>query len=288
MDKVSIEDIKWWLVQLDSFEKTGSGNAPGFWKPFHFTTLAIEAKRAGKNLILPQERENYAARMGLWEAIGMQPPVKVNKNPACGRFVEARSVQHDVEVHPLSIEISEMFRGCVQNQSTLDSIQVLMSELLGNCCAHSSTDGVFGLVCGQSWPGGNLSQICIADCGMGIRNSLLGNEGLRDRLTQNNACQVATEYGVTGKPYGSHSGYGLTLANDLIKINSGCLIVVSGNECYINRDGVSESVTLDHAWSGTCVILEWNIDQPLDVELVYNSWPKPDSMDGEEYDELFT
>jgi hypothetical protein len=161
--------------------------------------------------------------------------------------------------------------------------------MLGNCCAHSTTDLLepFGLVCGQSWPNGGIAQLCLSDTGVGIRESLKQNEGLVVRLNNENACTLATEYGITGKPEGNHSGYGLALADGLIKNNNGTLAIVSGNELYFNQCGIISSRTMQYSWEGTIIIFEWNINSPLDSRAVYDSWPAPESMTEGEYDELF-
>ncbi|WP_024873115.1 ATP-binding protein [Tolumonas lignilytica] len=291
MNITDIGDVINWIEQMENIHNSRSYNAPHFWKPFHFATIATKAKLLNADISIPPYQEQYAARMGLWDAIGQKPPIMVNKNPAAGRFVEARSISKTGDVHQTSIDISEMFGGGINCQLTVDSIQTLMAELLDNCCSHSTTDSqkedTFGLVCGQAWKKANLAQICITDCGIGIRKSLLDNELLHERLRNENACSVAVEYGVTGKPGKSHSGYGLTLTNDLISHCNGHLLLVSGNEYYQNsHHGVSHG-TLGCGWDGTLLIFEWNLDRPLDVTSVYNGWPTPNCLSEDEYNELF-
>lgn len=289
MEISSLSDITEWLGDMNEIDTQRTYNPPSFWKPYHFATIALKAKILNSNINLPEAQIAYAARMGLWEAIGQNPPITVTKYPTKGRFLEAHSISHGDDVHELSIKVADMFKCCARDSDTVDSIQVLMAELLGNCCAHSSYAGhdVFGLVCGQSWPRGNLAQICIADCGMGIRNSLLNNTSLAERLQTENACELATEYGVTGKPFGSHSGYGLTVANDLISKCGGHLSIFSNSEYYHSRPYLKVSGPLPQQWQGTLLVIEWNLQSTLQIKDVYDAWPVPSSISEEDYDELF-
>ncbi|MGR5430189.1 hypothetical protein ACPV56_09410 [Vibrio astriarenae] len=292
MNKTTIEDIDYLFEQMALVKQGRNASLPSFLKPFHLACVAMKAKQANSNIELPcgSEAESYASRMGLWDAIDQKPPVSVPRRPSCGRFVEARGIACDQDVHNTSVEISEMFKNTGSDELTTETLQILASELLGNCCAHSDNGQVFGIATGQVWPGGNLAQLCIADCGQGIRQSLYNNSQLHKRLESENACKMSTEYGVTGKPFGSHSGYGLTLTNDLTKQNNGCLLIVSDKECYINTEGNVQTCTLPRGWDGTLIIFEWNTNIPLNITQVYDGWPTPagfEEEEGEQYDDLF-
>lgn len=288
MYKTTYYDVTNFLNALEGAEQDEEIALPEFVRPYHLACTALKAKVTGNEINVREELVPYMTRMGLWNAIGRKAPISVTRLPCAGRFVETRVVEDDKGVHQTSIEISQMFERTGCNSETTDSLQILASELLGNCCAHSSEDEIFGMVTGQIWEGGNLAQLCIVDCGKGIRASLEGNEELRDRLNTEFACQMATEYGITGKPHGSHSGYGLTLTNDLITQNGGCLMVISENECYVNREGQVSVHTLDNGWQGTLIIFEWNTNISLDITQVYNSWPTSQALEEEEqYGELF-
>ncbi|WP_334020733.1 ATP-binding protein [Alteromonas sp. S015] len=234
------------------------------------------------------QNERYINRMGLYEAIGQQPPSRVFRCNQAGRIVEARAITSVDNVPGLASEISSMFQNCV-SQATEDDLSILISELLQNCCAHSVAPDQrpFGLVCGQAWPNGGLAQIAIVDTGVGIEESLSNNEALSERLESSSHCQLACEYGITGKPNSTHSGYGLALAKGLAEQHSGRLIVLSGNELYICGNGQNSSVHLNSAWQGTAIIFEWNVNVALDTGAVYSEWPTPATMEEDEYDEIF-
>jgi hypothetical protein len=288
MQRISEWEILSWVSNIRTFENEGKMKMPSFLKPFHFSTLAANVKSREKKLTLVHGGLDYAIRMGLFESIGQAPPNEVHKKQANGRFVEARAVTDDRDIPKLSIEISDMFGDCA-NEETKNSLYALLAEMLGNCCAHSTNEVMepFGLVCGQSWRKGGIAQLCLSDTGIGIRNSLAQNEDLARRLGTENACALAAEYGITGKPKGNHSGYGLALADGLIKHNNGTLAIVSGNELYFNQCGIVSNKTMKDSWDGTIIIFEWNINSPLDSSAVYDSWPSPEGMNEGEYDELF-
>lgn len=291
MRKTAIQEIETHFEQMEIAARGEEASIAEFVKPFHLACIAVQARKDNSDIILPTDLVAYAARMGLWEAIDKEPPMQVNRNPSAGRFVETKAVKEDSDVHPVSVDISEMFSSTGSCNATTDALQILAAELLGNCCAHSSDDTsneIFGMVVGQRWHKGNLAQLCIVDCGIGIRDSLENNCNLLARLASGNACQIATEYGVTGKPHGSHSGYGLALANDLATLNKGNLIVISGNECYVNCEGSVVTTNLKSPWNGTLIIFEWNTNIPLDINQVYDAWPTSESLEEEEqYGSLF-
>jgi len=163
---------------------------------------------------------------------------------------------------------------------------VALTEILGNCFAHAAvTPNCKGMTCAQTWPRGNLVQIAVVDPGIGIRASLSENDRLKPRLSKENACELATELNVTGKPNAGHSGYGLTVAKELMAHNGGNFVLMSGTEAY--RRQADREIRRDlpgASWHGTIVVLEWRTDRPLDIGAVYESWPLPEGMTYEDFD----
>ncbi len=284
MHLTTVLDLSQWLQNLAELEVNGTCTSPRFWKPFHFVTLALIAKSAGmQDLRLPDEFESYAARMGLWGAAGIDPPYRVNKSEPAGRFMPVQALVDQARVDDRAAALTEiMTRQCTN--ASRGSLEITLTELLNNCFDHACPDmDLFGLACAQSWPRGNLAQIAIADGGVGIRPTLEENDDIADRLERENACALATEYGVTGKPHRSHSGYGLTLSRDVLVRNGGQLAVLSGMEIALFRKSCPCAINISQRWQGTLVVLEWKIDQPLDVGAVYNSWPYPEGMTDEDF-----
>jgi hypothetical protein len=88
--------LEWWVTQLRKGRNGEEFEGPSFLRPYHFVTLANEVHRQGANqIVIPPPLQGYAARMRLWQAIGLECPAPVNERNPGGRF------------HPLSPIASE-------------------------------------------------------------------------------------------------------------------------------------------------------------------------------------
>jgi len=290
VDYTFIYQVKQFINEIEKLKTDHRAALPKFLKPFHFATLAAYCRKSNTKLDLNHEALSYAVRMGLFEAIDQEPPVTVNRHSQNGNLIEATAVVCEDTIHKSSINISEMFANCAKDKETISSIEIMMAELLGNC-VHHSTDGSdtpFGLVCGQAWQNGGIAQICIADKGIGIRESLAGNPELQARLESSNSCEMACEYGITGKPLGNHSGYGLAVAKGLAKNFDGKLLVVSGHEIHAASKNQEKSSVMDCPWDGTFIIFEWNLNIPLNVTSVYDTFPTSDTLSEDDLYDIFS
>lgn len=286
MQLTSLTDIESWLVSLENLVKTGECDAPDFLRPFHFVLLGMYLrKHRASNIRLPSNLEGYASRMHLWDAIGCPPPVAVNELDCTGRFHPLVVLANPERVDETSRSLIHMVRGASTDEKSSKGADNAVAELIGNCYAHSeSAPHLHGLACAQAWPRGNKAQIAIGDSGVGIRYTLKNSGLYDDKLATTNACELAAEYEVTSKPGRGHSGYGLTLARDLLEINRGALFVLSYGEWFSVRHGMRCSGLLNTSLQGTLVLLEWNTDAPLDTTKVYESWPLPEGMEYDDFD----
>ncbi len=282
MNKTSILDINRWLHALNQ-AKQGELDCPPFLKPYHLVTLALMLKKNNAQWIeLSPEIESYAMRMGLWEALNITPPYEQNEYPTQNQFLPVAPLEDPNSIIQTAKNLIQLVYQQKLGLQSFESVEIMLMELLENTYKHARVDDkLHGLVCAQSWPKGNLAQIVFADPGIGIRNSLYENQELRDRLHRNNPCQLACELGVTSKPL-AHSGYGLALTKGLMKQSHGQMIVLSHHE------GVSitknKEITFDAPfWEGTLIILEWPINQTLDVGAVYASWPLPEGFENHDF-----
>ncbi|MGO9060120.1 MAG: ATP-binding protein [Candidatus Binataceae bacterium] len=257
-------------------EAKGQYTPPDFLRPYHLLTFALVLKRGNwTGVTLPEHLENYANRMGLWEAANLAPPKLIRKYNPAGRFQPVTALIDLEAVGEAASKLSAICTNQAVSPETVQSLEVAITELLENCYAHAKTSNhdFHGLAAAQAWFNGDLAQIAIADVGVGIRARLMDNPNLHELLSVENACELATRYGVTADQTGAHAGYGLTLAADLLQSNGGSLMVVSKNEAVVcNAYGVNPT-TLKVAWDGTLVIFEWNTSRPLDAAAVYRKWP---------------
>ncbi|MGD9152763.1 MAG: ATP-binding protein [Gammaproteobacteria bacterium] len=253
----------------------------GFLKPFHLVILGIELKRAPKELELLGELATYAHNAGLYKIIDpYQQTYNYGTNNGFHPVVPLTNID---EVYKVTQHLSNLVNKSIDATSQ-DSLTYALLELLNNCFNHGSVknNDLNGLICAQTWPRGNLGQIAIADPGIGIRKSLLENPCLSNNLINSNACELATQYGVTSKP-DQHSGYGLALAHDLMKQVNGNLIIYSGNEYFSIRNNGGKKKLLAEPWKGAIIILEWRLNKTLDVKSVYDAWPLPEGVTTDDF-----
>lgn len=282
------EEVVAWLTNLATLAETKSCKAPEFFRPFHFTTLALvlKANRAGR-VELPDSIKSYATRMHLWEAIGLRPPMRVNENDAVGKFLPIEPLRSREQVADCAKRVSGIATRAMMNEESRESLSTALSELIDNCFSHACiTDGLHGLACAQYWPKGNLLQIAITDAGIGIKESFKNadSEEMRNRAALMNSCTLATELHASSKLHHGHAGYGLALARQLAESNGGTVGVYSCNEWFHCSHGVSQENTLDVPWQGTLVIVEFNTAQTLSTQQVYQSWPPVRGYTNDDFD----
>lgn len=286
MQLTSIKSVQSWIAALHELVTTGNCRDPDFFRPYHLALMGMFLRlNPVAGLALSPKLEGYASRMHLWDAIDCPPPVRVNELDSTGRFQPLVMLRNPEAVDETSRSLLEIFKGAGADDQSLKSADNVVSELLGNCYAHSEVEnGMYGLACAQLWSRGNKAQIAIVDTGVGIRHSLQASGLYNEELRTANACELAAEYTVTSKPTRGHSGYGLTLARDLLELNRGALFVVSHDEWFAVRGGCRASGDLECRLPGTLVLLEWNTDIPLDSKKVYDSWPLPEGMTDDDFD----
>jgi anti-sigma regulatory factor (Ser/Thr protein kinase) len=283
MDETTLDDLVWWDGQLLAAGTGEEFGGPQFLRPHHFVALACSVHRCGATaLTIPEHLHSYAARMQLWQCIGLPPPTKVNERNPGGKFHPLSRITSEASAQALADEMLAVFRASgTTDASTLNALSGALSEIFSNCFFHAEANApLCGLACAQTWPAHNLAQVAVADIGIGIRASLSANTSYTARLEAENACAMATELFVTSKPppVGRHSGYGLTLAKQLMERHGGNFLVMSEAEGFRATQHGSQDRTLPTARRGTIVVMEWDTRNPMDVLNVYRTWPK----DGED------
>lgn len=282
MERTKLQDLEWWVSQLVRGRSEEAFDGPSFLRPYHFTTLANEVLRQdASGVTIPPQLQGYAARMRLWQAIGLPCPAEVKERNPGGKFHPLSPITSEHTATELSFDILKVFEACgTTDQLTLNAIGITLSEIFGNCFFHSGIEGkICGLACAQSWPAANLAQVAVADIGVGVRSSLGGNPAYVERLKSEHSLELATQLGVTGKPAGAHAGYGLAIARQLMANHKGNLLIASGDEGLRVAGHRSSARRLQTPWEGTIVVIEWDTSKPLDIGKVYASWPKGDSDD---------
>lgn len=286
MDFTHNVEVDSWLVELDELYEHKSCEAPNFIKPFHFATIVHKLRNKDLAVFnVPEKISSYAATMDLWGALGIPSPVQVNRNLKGGRYYPLDVLRDRSKIETTASALVKIITPVCNNEETIDAVHTMLRELIDNCYSHSDVaDGFHGVICAQVWAGGSKAQIAIVDTGVGIRASLQQNPLLSAILERENSCEIATQYGVTGKPGKGHSGYGLAVARKLMEQNNGVLMVRSGNECFTLRNNKTAKFVTNNIWEGTLLVIEWDISRSMDISQVYKSFPLPEGMNDDDFD----
>lgn len=145
-----------------------------------------------------------------------------------------------------------------------------LDELFGNVDLHADTDGdVF--VSGQAYPEMHRLHFNLADCGIGIR------ESIRRRLGLQMGAGEAIEWALTGhnttRMLDVPGGLGLKIVRDFVGYNQGSLTIVS-DRGYWQQIGTNRTFQeLPHPFPGTVVSLELRTDDPASYALAGEKAP---------------
>lgn len=173
-------------------------------------------------------------------------------------------------------------------QTTRQGLIVVFAELVENIQRHAGS-GSAAFACAQVYPRRRKLTICVADTGIGIKESILtsSNEGLVRRIEQGESpVELACAPLVTSKPE-KHSGYGLYVASELAVRNGGTFRMFSGNEVFTRyRKGWQkrESLTrVSDPWNGTWVAMILDLDATISVGDVYVTLPPAPGTELEDF-----
>ena len=156
----------------------------------------------------------------------------------------------------------------------LHSTQVALAEVIENASKHARlTTPAF--VCGQYHPSTHKFSLCVADCGIGIRESfrIAPYEVARDRLLSGeNPLDLAIEPLMSSKYGMGHSGYGLFYASELCALAAGTFVLSSDTGTLIATPQSRRLVTHGH-WQGTVVNLLLDTTAPVSGAKIWAKLP---------------
>ena len=237
-------------------------------------------------------RALYAARMKLFEHLGVDYHPEIEEHEEAGRFVPITQIQNRDSLRDVIGDISALLH-LDQDPETLAAVQYCVSELLRNVMEHSgSPDGAF--VCAHNFRGETSPHrvsLAVADCGQGIRSHLRQAHPQADKGDRE-AVTLALRPGVTGAipgMYGTpdNAGAGLFITRCIAKGSGGYFVAASGRAGYRlrrARDPNQQSILMEdpllerhdlwdfpRPWKGAVVALEIRTDHIGDFE-GYFSW----------------
>jgi anti-sigma regulatory factor (Ser/Thr protein kinase) len=159
-------------------------------------------------------------------------------------------------------------------EDSLGSLSTALSEVIENVVRHAK---IFSpaFACAQVHPKAGKFSICIADAGVGIRESFrtAPYAPARARIREGESpLQLAVEPLMSSKYGMGHSGYGLFYASELCAMSHGTFFIASGNESLIiHSNGRYERH--HRAWNGTIVQMLLDTSTVIDGSKVWQKLP---------------
>ncbi len=164
-------------IQLDFSRNRWLENGPmitllGKLHGWHKTGKSLELVNASKGWTF-----NYLQRINFFEACGISLPENFTRRPADGRFMECLHIGTNgrIDADAISSEIADCLFPELSDETDpsltgiYDCIEYSVSELVLNVIQHSRGSG---FVAAQFYPSKGVTQVTIADSGIGIKESL--------------------------------------------------------------------------------------------------------------------
>ncbi|MFN7947238.1 MAG: ATP-binding protein [Blastocatellia bacterium] len=191
--------------------------------------LKIEVKNPGR-------RANYAARMKLFQHLGVDYEPGISEHEEAGRFMPLSQVRNQHQLTAVIANISALLH-LDRDPDSLAAVQYCVSELLRNVLEHSgSGEGAF--VCAHRYTKTTPHRvtIAVADCGRGIAEHL-GHAHPDAFYSDQIALGLAMRPGITGALKGlygipENAGAGLFITRCIAKGTGGYFLLVSGDAGY--------------------------------------------------------
>lgn len=213
------------------------------------------------------ETDNLIARMGFYNSLGLTDDFDWNKD-AIKLFKELYCFSNSTPEEDV-ISVNEDIIYSFTKQSKKDNYKKALSwcipELVDNARTHSNSEEC--VLFAQKFSRGNYTEFCIADCGVGIQETM----GDADAITAIKRC-ISQAKGINSKGMGN----GLYFTAELIKKDfskdKSYLRIVSGNVMLELESGTEPIVEkIDTYWQGTIVTLTLNDSIQSSIEKIKGS-----------------
>lgn len=134
-----------------------------------------------------------------------------------------------------------------------------ITELLTNANDHAMSNVLGFWVCGRYNHIDHNIRICVADSGIGIKQSLVNAAKLPQRISDSDAIVKALEEGMTSRT-GKTGGLGLKHISSYVKSHGGSMTILSGTgKVYLARK--TQRVNSHHQrYEGTIVSVMFNTE----------------------------
>lgn len=227
-----------------------------------------------------EDCHEYLIRFDFYSRLGIDLPYRWTRRDPTGRFLALAEVDAEDRCHDAAKALTEIVRRQAPglDEAGERSVFIAIVEVLDNVFQHARSE-VPPIVCAQFYTDGRI-EMAITDAGIGFAESLRRNPAHRLKIYSDTAAiELGIQRGVTANPDGGNSGEGLFFARELVRDNSGAMVIHSGTGRLSIRGSI-QSISVADAWQGAIVALSLRTDRPLDPTMVYNRYAPPE----DEYD----
>lgn len=267
--------LKWISGALD--KKVNMGDFR-ILQPWMLATIALFSRKERNLRIFPicekgRSTARFANELGLMRVINGEDDATYQEK---GRSVKLHRISDFAKIENLAHDIAELAikedetDEYIDPEETKNALGYILVELLRNVIQHSGdTNG--GIVVAQRMDAGKdyetekAIQICVADNGCGIFNSL--KEMHSDIPDNRTALERALWPSLSGKfPKGSsgssqNAGMGLFIISELVKRLAGRMLIASGNDALLLEGSIEEGDSnkidfLECEFEGTLIVVD--------------------------------
>lgn len=198
--------------------------------------LKIGALGYPVEVILPasQEVDRYISRMNYFRQIGIPHSENFSRHSEGDRFLPIERFSPNEDRSSLPGRVSDTIISHTPLEPNLKaSVDYMFGEIMDNVCEHAQSD-IGGYIGIQFYPNKHMLELCIADGGCGIPNSLRKNEsfaGMEDSELLPRSLERGIGENVRGVrgSQGYGRGMGLAFVKNMVQCAKGTLRIVSGN-----------------------------------------------------------
>jgi hypothetical protein len=216
---------------------------------------------------------NYLTRMDFYEIVNIQIDFPWNQYGSQGRFREVIKLNNEREGDQVVSELINILDHQMDIAGIHNAINHSFVEIVNNVFHHAQSP-TNAIICAQSYNKKRWVEISVVDSGIGIPTSLKANPKIQFSSSQE-AIEQATKPRVTGKP-GKNTGEGLFWSLEFLKRNG-------GNGWIYSHDGAARIVNGNvnygqyTPWLGTIVAMRFNMDNPINTEIIFNQFAPPEN-----------
>ncbi|MGV8993137.1 MAG: hypothetical protein ACOH1O_03465 [Flavobacterium sp.] len=202
---------------------------------------------------------NYASRIDFFKHLDIEFEEKANRNDVSGNLIPITKIGQGVM--DLDRDILSVFQNDFNmSEKDVGQLSLIISEMFCNTSIHSKSKSGAYLYC-QKYKGAmNCLEFILVDSGIGIKSSLQKNPEY-ENISNKDAVSNAIKYEVT---CGEGRGHGLYFASEFVRRNNGEMLLISGDERIVIKNGTVNSIT-NNPWNGVYLKFLFKFDSAISL-----------------------